>query len=326
MSFKKILIIRLSSIGDIVLTSPVVRALKEQTDASIYFLTKESYVNVLINNPYIKKVFSVNDVVEVLNKKFDLIVDLQKNLKSFFISILIKDKMKKTLYISYNKENIKKWILINFKKNFLKYDHVVDRYFSELKKINIKNDNKGIDFFIPSDINKISFSNELPLEKNYIAWVIGGTYKQKKISKEIIIKVCSKISIPVIFIGGMLEKKIGEYICKKAAKPNLYNLCGSLSLDKSAFIIKNSSIVLTNDTGMMHIACAFQKKIISFWGCTKPSLGMYPYTSNENNIFINSNISSFPCSKLGNKCLYSKDGCINNIKVKEILIAIDNLT
>ena len=175
MSFKKILIIRLSSIGDIVLTSPVVRVLKEQTDASIYFLTKESYVHVLINNPYIKKVFSVNDVVEVLNKKFDLIVDLQKNLKSFFISILIKDKMKKTLYISYNKENIKKWILINFKKNFLKYDHVVDRYFSELKKINIKNDNKGVDFFIPSNINKISFSNELPLEKNYIAWCIGGT-------------------------------------------------------------------------------------------------------------------------------------------------------
>ena len=83
-----------------------------------------------------------------MNCKFDLIVDLQKNLKSIFISSLIKDKMKNTLYISYNKENIKKWILINFKKNFLKYDHVVDRYFSELKKINIKNDNKGVDFFI----------------------------------------------------------------------------------------------------------------------------------------------------------------------------------
>ena len=326
MSFNKILIIRLSSIGDIVLTSPVIRALKEQTDASIYFLTKESYVHVLSNNPFIQKVFSVNEMGQVLNKKFDLIVDLQKNLKSIFFSILIKDKVKNTLYVSYNKENIKKWILINFKKNLLKYNHVVDRYFSELKKNNIKNDNKGLDFFISSNINKKSFSKELPLENSYIAWVIGGTYKQKKISKEIIIKVCSKISKPVIFIGGKLERKIGEYICKKAKKANLYNLCGLLSLDKSAFIIKNSSIVLTNDTGMMHVACAFQKKIISFWGCTKPSLGMYPYTSNENSININSNISSFPCSKLGNKCLHSKYGCINSIKVKEILMAIEKLT
>ena len=326
MSFNKILIIRLSSIGDIVLTSPVIRALKEQTDASIYFLTKESYVHVISNNPFIQKVFSISEIAQVLNKKFDLIVDLQKNLKSIFISILIKDKMKNTLYISYNKENIKKWILINFKKNFLKYDHVVDRYFSELKKNNIKNDNKGLDFFISTNINKKSFSKELPLENSYIVWVIGGTYKQKKISKEIIIKVCSTISKPVILIGGRLEKQIGEYICKKAKKENLYNLCGSLSLDESAFIIKNSSIVLTNDTGMMHIACAFQKKIISFWGCTKPSLGMYPYISNENSIKINSNISSFPCSKLGNKCLYSKDGCINNIKFKEILKAIEKMT
>ena len=151
MSFNKILIIRLSSIGDIILTSPVIRVIKEQTDASVYFLTKESYVPVLRNNPFIQKIFSINDLSEVINNKFDLIVDLQKNLKSIFISLLIKDTIKNTLYISYNKENIKKWILINFKKNFLKYDHVVDRYFSELKKINIKNDNNGVDFFILQD-------------------------------------------------------------------------------------------------------------------------------------------------------------------------------
>ncbi len=104
MSFNKILIIRLSSIGDIVLTSPVIRVIKEQTDASVYFLTKESYVPVLRNNPFIQKIFSINDLSEVINNKFDLIVDLQKNLKSIFISLLIKDTIKNTLYISYNKD------------------------------------------------------------------------------------------------------------------------------------------------------------------------------------------------------------------------------
>ena len=79
-----------------------------------------------------------------------------------------------------------------------------------------------------------------------------------------------------------MKKKTAKKICITLERSNFYNLCGVLNYDQSAYIIKKSSLVLTNDTGFMHVASSFKKKIISFWGCTKPSLGMYPYKTNFN--------------------------------------------
>ena len=325
MSFNKVLVIRLSSIGDIVLTSPVLRSIKNQTNAKIDFLTKEKYAHVIKNNPHVQNVFTINEIVDNFKKKdYDLIIDLQKNFKSFFLSLLLKKRFS-TKYVSYNKKNIKKWVLINFKKNFIEKEHLIDRYFHQLGKYNIQNDYEGLDYFIPSSINIKSFPKKLPLEKNFFAWILGGTYKYKKLSKNQIENVCSRISVPIFFLGGDLEKETGDEICKNLNKPNIYNLCGRLSLDQSAYILKKSSLVLTNDTGLMHIASAFTKKIISFWGCTKPSLGMYPYKPHPKSIQIIDKTSTSPCSKLGNKCRQKNKGCINNITAEEILIAIKKI-
>ena len=104
---------------------------------------------------------------------------------------------------------------------------------------------------------------------------------------------------------------------------NIYNLCGSLSIDQSAYVLKHCFLVLTNDTGLMHIASAFKKRIISSWGCTKPSLGMFPYKSHKNSVQLISNSSSLPCSKLGDSCRFSSKGCVNNISIDEILVEIN---
>ena len=321
MSFNKILVIRLSSIGDIVLTSPVLRSIKNQTNAKIDYLTKEKYVHVIKNNLYVQNVFTIKNILDDFeSKNYDLIIDLQKNFKSFFLSLLLK-KMN-TKYVSYNKKNIKKWLLVNCKKNFIEKEHLVDRYFYRLKKYNILNDNKGLDYIIPSNVNKNHFSKKLPFDNTFIAWVLGGTYEHKKLSEVHIENVCAQISVPIVFLGGELEKVTGDKICNNLQRSNIYNLCGAVSLDESAYVLKNASMVLTNDTGLMHIAAAFKKKIISFWGCTKPSLGMYPYQPHPKSIQVVTTSSIFPCSKLGNKCRQYEKGCINNIKSEEILIAI----
>ena len=324
MSFRKVLIIRLSSIGDIVLTSPVLRSVKKQTNAKIDYLIKDKYVHVIKNNPNINRVLTISEVLENFKAlNYDLIIDLQKNFKSIFLSIMLKKN--NTKYISYNKKNIHKWILINFKKNFILKEHIVDRYFNRLKKHNILKDNEGLDYFIPSDINNQTLPVQLPFNKIYYAWVIGGTYDKKKISRELIIEVCSKLSIPVFFLGGEFEKQEGDFICNSIGKSKNYNLCGLLSLDESAYVLKKASMVLSNDTGLLHIASAFNKKIISFWGCTRPSLGMAPYKPHSKNIQIFSNLSIFPCSKLGNRCSYNNKGCIKNITALEVLTAIHKI-
>ena len=90
-------------------------------------------------------------------------------------------------------------------------------------------------------------------------------------------------------------------------------------MDQSAFVIKHSLCLFSNDTGMMHIGAAFNKKIVSFWGCTKPNMGFYPYVKKENSMLVVSSNSQRQCSKHGDSCRYSKDGCIKEISIDENL-------
>ena len=323
MTFEKVLIIRLSSIGDIVLTSPIIRCIKNQKKSIIHFLTKQKYIELIKYNPNIDKAFCIESFDYDLNRhRYNLVIDLQKNLKSFFVGQFINEKFQ-SKYITYNKKNIEKWLLVNLKKDYLKNEHIVTRYFSALRKLNLKNDGKGLDYFINPNLVEKNIPTSFNFKQPFYVWIIGGSYENKKISTEQIIGVCSKISAPVLFLGGDYEKKTAKKICNTLERSNFYNLCGVLNYDQSAYIIKKSSLVLTNDTGFMHVASSFKKKIISFWGCTKPSLGMYPYKT-DFNIQIIGNTKKIPCSKLGNRCR-KKSTCIKQIRVNDILDAIKKL-
>ena len=309
---KKILIIRFSSIGDIVLTSPIIRCIKLQTDAELHFLTKKQYSMILASNPYIDKLVFFNTLKLALNElksqEYDFIIDLQNNLRSFWLKLNLG-----ITAFTVCKQNWKKFLYINFGMNYLK-DHVVDRYFKTVKKINVINDGKGLEYFIGPNIN-IDFD----VQKTFIAWSIGGTYEQKVLSKEQIIEVCNKISIPIVLLGGDNEKGVGSQIIKESTNRFISNFCGALSLDESAYLIKKSCLVLTNDTGLMHIAACFKKLIISFWGCTKPSLGFSPYMADKESVEIVFQPLVRPCSKHGSSCRLTKTGCVKNISTNQIL-------
>ena len=127
---------------------------------------------------------------------------------------------------------------------------------------------------------------------------------------------------PIVLLGGVDEKALGNTIVKESNHQKIYNFCGQLSLDQSAYLLKKSSLVLSNDTGLMHIAASFRKPIISFWGCTKPSLGFYPYMSSYKSIQLIANPSSRPCSKHGHRCRFQNEGCVKTINSQIILDAI----
>ena len=320
----KVLIIRFSSIGDIVLTTPVLRCLKQQKKATIHYLIKKNYTEVLENNIYTDKLFFFNKkkrmaTIKTLQKEnYDIIIDLQNNLNSFLIK---KRLQKKTLTV--NKKNIKKWLLVNIGIDLLKKEHIVERYFDTVKKLKVKNDNKGLDFFInQKQETPLTISQSKVLEKPFIAWAIGATYSKKKISISQIIDVLDRYDKPVVLLGGKKEKKEAEQIIMSTKNKKVISFCGKLSLQESAFLVYKSKLVLTNDTGLMHIASAFKKQIISFWGCTKPSLGMSPYEANPLSIQLISHPESPPCSKLGNRCKKHKEACILEINSEEIYKAL----
>lgn len=289
--------------GDIVLTTPVIRALNQQLKAKIDFLTKPQYVSLLEGNTYINRIFSLNDKVDFLQKnKYDYVVDLQNNLRSW----KIRNKIQTKSFV-FNKKSLRRYLLIYFGIDLLK-NHVVDRYFATVASLNVVNDNQGLDFNVSSSIKP-----EFNTSQSYIAWCIGGTHNPKKLSAKQITQVVSKLKIPVVLLGGNNDLDIAEEIINNVECKSVYNFCGKLSVQESSYLIKKSKILLTNDTGMMHIASALKMPIISFWGCTKPSLGFTPYMTDPSSIKIISKRSAKPCSKHGRHCKYGKNGCIKEI-------------
>jgi len=305
----KILVVRFSSIGDIVLTTPVVRMLKKQLNAQVHFLTKSVYVSLLKNNPYIDSVYqidhSINEVIADLKKEnYDYVIDLHNNLRTQILKFRLGVPSR-----SFNKLNMEKFMLTSFKMDSLPEVHIVDRYLDAVTNLGVKNDNEGLDFFL-SDADKVEL-NLFP--KDYIAFVIGGQYATKIIPNNKIVSIIKKVEKPVLLIGGPEDAIRGEQISIQTE--NTINACGKYSLLQSAFLIQQAHSVITHDTGMMHIAAAFKKTIYSVWGNTVPAFGMYPYKADENSKMIEvKDLNCRPCSKIGyDKCPKGHFKCMQEI-------------
>lgn len=301
---QKILVIRFSSIGDIVLTTPIIRCLKNQLKCELHVLTKEQYQGIYQSNPHIDKVHSfnkkLNEVSEELkNESFDFVVDLQKNVRS---SRLRRNLGKPSA--SFPKLNKQKWLLVNFKVDKMPDVHIVDRYFEAVQPLGVNNDGNGLDFFIPESDKLNPRTVDPILAQKYIGFVIGAKHNTKILPSEKVVSLLKKIDFPVVLLGGPEDKERGEAILLAVGKKDVVNVCGKFNLNQSASLVEQASAIITNDTGLMHIASAFQRPIISVWGNTIPQFGMYPYmpgTYDSSFISEVKNLKCRPCSKLGYK-------------------------
>jgi ADP-heptose:LPS heptosyltransferase len=311
----KFLILRFSSIGDIVLTSPVVRCLKQQVpDAEVHYATKKNYAAVIEHNSFIDKKFyleeSLSDlIIQLKEENYDFIIDLHNNLRT----LKIKTRLGVKSY-SFDKLNFQKWLMVNFKINKLPPVHIVDRYMETVNPFGVVNDGKGLDYFLGIDEvqNADKVFNQLPLthRENFIAFVIGAKHNTKQLPAEKIISICEKINQPIVLLGDKTDFAKGVAIVSGLQlqtsnfKPQTFNACGMFSLNESALLLKHASKVITHDTGLMHIAAAFKKPIISIWGNTIPEFGMYPYYGDyhiKNTKYEILGLSCRPCTKLGFK-------------------------
>jgi ADP-heptose:LPS heptosyltransferase len=299
----KVLIIRFSSIGDIVLTTAVIRCLKKQIPGiEIHYLIKKQYHEILGSNPYISKFWLFNDnfqelIPKLRAEKFDHIIDLHKNLRSFYVRFKLK-----RLSSSFPKLNFQKWLIVNFKINILPGIHLVDRYFKAVKRLGISNDGQGLDYFIPLT-EEVDLTSLPPAFRNgFIAFVIGGKHTTKILPDEKAVYLCKNLGYPVILLGGKEDRERGEIILRQAGD-KVFNACGLYSVNQSASVVRRADKIITNDTGLMHIAAAFKKPVLSIWGNTIPAFGMFPYMPLESReksiIFEVKDLSCRPCSKIG---------------------------
>ena len=329
-SSMKVLILRFSSIGDIVLTTPVIRTLKKQKGCEVHYCTKKQYRGLIDTNPYVDKVHvldkSLDDLVKDLKKEqFDYVIDLHHNIRTLLIKLRLGVDSQ-----SFNKLNWEKWLYVNFKINKLPNIHIVDRYMATLAPLGVSMDEEGLDYFIPE---RDEVEPEWLPEKyrnSFVAVAIGAQHATKRLPTPRLIELCDRINKPIVLLGGKEDAAAGEEIAsffeRKQAnegyeeglkelnkKALVFNGCGKFNLNQSASLVKQARAVFTHDTGLMHIAAAFQKEVFSIWGNTTPFFGMYPYRT-KFTVFENNKLSCRPCSKIGHKkCPKGHFKCMNEV-------------
>lgn len=304
----KVLIIRLSSIGDIILTSPAVRYAKQISGAEVHFLTKKSYSELLILNPHIDKLHlfegDLNETIRELKKEnFDYIYDLHNNLRSW----IIKWKLKVPSH-SLAKNNFQKWLMVKFKRKTA-IQHIVQRYIQTVANHPILDFDDKMDFYYKSDLN---LHENYKLPERYYCISLGAMHNTKRMPLDLISNVISHVENKVVLIGGkdMIEEStaISEMFPGK-----VINLCGILTIWQSAQIIDNSVLLLTSDTGMMHLAAALNKDTHVVWGNTVPEFGMFAYYGKNKSKTYNYEVALTcrPCSRIGfDKCPEKHFNCM----------------
>lgn len=318
----KILVLRFSSIGDIVLTTPVVRCLKRQLGAEVHFLTKQSYASVLEHNPNVDRVVAFrSDVSEVLpalrRERYDQVIDLHRNLRSLHVKLALRRPSR-----AFDKLNWQKWLLVRMKIDLLPRRHIVDRYLDTVRHLGVENDGGGLDFYIPAD-QEVALATLSPdlVAGRFLAFVIGAMHATKRLPEEKIAAVCRQLGAPVVLLGGPAEQESGRRIAQSAGA-HVVDACGRLNLLQSASVLRQAAGVIAHDTGLMHIAAALGKKIVSVWGNTVPAFGMYPYygASLDENISLEvKGLRCRPCSKIGfDRCPQGHFRCMNDQSVEAI--------
>ncbi len=298
---KKVLVLRFSSIGDIELTTPVLRCLKKQTDYEVHYVTKKSFASILEHNPYVDHLWtfeqSAGELIPKLKRvNFDFIVDLHNNIRTLKLKLRLGVKSK-----AFPKLNVQKWLYVNFKLDTMTdQKHVVDRYFEAVQPLGVQNDHQGLDFFL-SPQDQIDAQTVLPesFRHGFAVFTLGAQFKTKCLPESKVVDLLAEIRSPVVLLGGKEDQALGERL-ENQFPEEVINFAGKLTLGQSASLLKHAQCVIAHDTGLMHIASAFQKPIAVIWGNTTPQIGMYPYEVKATvEYFEVDNLACRPCSKIG---------------------------
>ena len=335
---QKILIIRLSSIGDIILTTPVIRLLKKKyPDSTIDFVIKKQFAELLINHPEIDNFFIFDSKKHPSNLRtirqnikqnnYDLIIDLHKNFRSYYLSL--KSGAKKI--VRYKKYIIARFLFVKFKKKIKKkFVPVYLRYLKSLTPFQIKYDNLGLDIFIDQKTKqRIGQKYQIFLtdSKSFILGIApGASIASKRWGAEgfrtVVEHFIGQQKTKIILFGNSEDRKFIELMGIKN-HPAVLNTAGELSILKAGALMDYCHVVLTNDSGLMHLSAALKKKTVAIFGSTTEELGFFP-SMTKNVIIQNNELKCRPCSHVGRKkCPKSHFKCMNDISPQQVIAAVE---
>ena len=311
---KKILIIRFNSLGDILLTTPLIRSLKKQNkQLKIDFLVKEQFQDVVLNNPYLNKIYSLQSSdrlkeikKELIKNNYDTVIDLQNNFRSKkLVSGLGRNIFR------FKKPNINKFLLVKFKINFLKEIIPIPvRYARAIP--NFQLDDNGLELFLPENVNPTTEGNA-----DIIGLCPGSVHKTKMWPEEYFIELGNifiKNGYKVVLFGGKSDREICGKITSQIS--GAVDLSNDNQLYETSANMKMCKTVVCNDSGLMHTAVASNVPVVAIFGSTVKEFGFAPYKG-KSIVIENNSLTCRPCSHIGlSECPKKHFDCMKTLTPK----------
>jgi lipopolysaccharide heptosyltransferase II len=323
----KFLIIRFSSIGDVILTTPLIRCLRAKfPDSHIDFLVKKEFSVVLSQNPHISNIITFDKKAGkgelgrirglVRQNSYSHIFDIQGNIRSILVSL-----GSGATRSGFSKKLFARDMLIRFGKNvYSEVKPVFLRYFEAASAFNIQYDGRGTEVFPDSDeagiVTEILKQSNIASGVPILVVAPGAQWENKRWTAEGFAAAadtfCARTGASTVLIGGKGDVEACDLVKTAMGKPSL-NLAGKLSLMGSASILGKAAMVLTNDTGMLHMAQAMKAPVVAVYGPTTRELGFFPLP--ENSRVAETEISCRPCAQKGlHHCPQKHFSCMKDIK------------
>jgi len=294
-------------------------------------MIKKQYTDLLRTNPHIHRLITVDTSggwqelrsirEQIKNRKYDLIVDIHKNFRSVYLKTGLPCKK-----VSYKKYALKRFLLVRFGWNlYREVLPVIQRYINSLSRFGIEYDLMGLEFHpdqqTQKDIDILLTDQGLLKNKPTICIAPGAGLATKRWPVEKFTTVAHKFIIElktqIILLGDAqdqnLTREINEHLKGKAL-----DLAGKLSIMETACVMNHADMVITNDTGLMHLATALNKKTVAIFGPTTRELGFFP-TFPMSRVIENNDLKCRPCSHIGSKkCPKEHFKCMKNIDPEQV--------
>jgi heptosyltransferase-2 len=304
-----VLVVRFSAIGDILLLTPLLRAIRARhPGARVAVLTKERYAPLLSHNPHVSEVLGVTPdegimaiAERVRSVRYTHLLDLHGNLRSHALRRLAPGPWR-----SYAKRGLERAVLITTKRDRYR-DHVpvAERYFEAAKELEIEPDGGPPDFFIAEEADCRAAERLVALglgrDRPVVAIAPGAAHATKRWPVEYWVELIGRITptgADVAVLGGPDDAEAGDEIARRAGD-HAGSLAGALGLQETGAVIRRAEVLISGDTGVMHMATGVGTPVVALFGPTVRQFGFFPYRSPAQVVELD--LPCRPCSAHGDR-------------------------
>lgn len=330
---RRILMIRMSSLGDIILTTPVLRLVRHYCpEAQIEFLVKAEYQDVLRENPCVDRLWLLDTrqplrhmLRQLRQTRYDLVLDLHRTLRSRLLYRGVSSRRR----LAYGKRTLRRALLVHLKWNTLRAKTPVpELYAAPLRHLGMTAPLAGTDMYIDAESREAvrkdlvqTFAGQT--ERPLLAVAPGSRWPTKRWPVERFAQVAQELATRhdagVVIVGDRHDEPMAADLCRRLSAPVL-NRVGQLSIMQTAALLQRTNLLLSNDSGLMHMATALQVPVVAVFGPTVPEFGFYPFQAQAQ--VLSHPMSCQPCSTKGSdRCPRHHHDCMQRVSSAQVFEA-----